>query len=144
MTDKLFPDEKVIGTEHFTVHQDWEIPISGFFIISPIRRIRTIDEFTEAESKEYIKLVMETRRGMKEVLNIKDVYFFQNEDTDHNFHLWIFPRHSWMKRFGRKIESVRLIMEYAKKHFVNEEKIAEVKLAVEKMRVFFETGMLVK
>lgn len=29
---------------------------------------------------------------MKEELNIENVYFFQNEDSEHGFHVRIFPR----------------------------------------------------
>ena len=73
---------------------------------------------------------------MEEILNIKDVYFFQNEDTESNFHLWIFPRHEWMENFGRKIQSVRPIMEYAQENMANEEIFQEVKASVSKMKEY--------
>ena len=139
MTEKIFHEEKVTETNYFNIHQDWETPIAGFFIITPKRKIRTIDEFTDAEAVEYINLIRKLRQGMKEVLNIKDVYFFQNEDTKHNFHLWIFPRHDWMERFGRKIESVRTIMNYANENMLNQNSIYKVKLYVQKMRDYFST-----
>ena len=137
MTKKLFADVKIVETKYFDVHQDWEIPIAGFFIIAPKRKIRTLDEFTDAEAAEYISLIRKLRKGMKEVLDIRDVYFFQNEDTKHNFHLWIFPRHDWMESFGRKIESVKPIMNYAKKNMLDEKSIDTVKLYVKKMHDYF-------
>ena len=73
---------------------------------------------------------------MKDVLGIKDVYLFQNEDTEHDFHLWMFPRQNWMEKFGRKIESVRPIMNYAKEKMLDEDIFKKVKKDVLKMRNF--------
>jgi diadenosine tetraphosphate (Ap4A) HIT family hydrolase len=142
MTDKiLFPDEKIIVTELFDIHQDWGVPIPGFFIVAPLRKIRSIAEFTDEEATEFMDLVRKVRRGMSEVLAIKDVYLFQNEDTDHGFHLWMLPRHDWMEKFGRKIESVRPIINYAKENMLGEEVAEEVRASVEKMRRYMtETG----
>ncbi|MEW6195029.1 MAG: diadenosine tetraphosphate hydrolase [Bacteroidota bacterium] len=135
--NKLFPDELVFESKHFNIHHDWEVPIPGFFIIAPKRTIRTIDEFTEEEAIEYILLTRQLRRGMKEILNIRDVYFFQNEDSKHNFHLWVFPRFDWMERFSRKIESVRPIIDYAKQHLLDKETFELVRSYVKKMRDYF-------
>jgi len=74
---------------------------------------------------------------MKEVLKIKDVYFFQNEDSEHGFHLWLFPRLDWMEKFGRKIESVRPIMEYARDNMNNENDLRQVLQAVQQLKSFF-------
>ena len=77
MEDKvLFPNEKIIVTEYFDIHQDWEVPISGFFIVACIRKVSSIAEFTDQETTEFIKLVKKVRQGMKEALGIKEVYFF--------------------------------------------------------------------
>lgn len=134
--EKLFPNDVVIQTNNFGVHQDWETPIPAFFIIDTPKPHRSIADFTEAEAVEFIRLAQLVRKGMNEVLNIKDVYFFQNEDTDHNFHLWIFPRHNWMEEFGRKIQSVRIITEHAKSNMVNDQVFQEVKQAVSLMKNF--------
>jgi len=75
---------------------------------------------------------------MNDVLWIEDVYFFQNEDTEHSFHLWIFPRHKWMEKFWRKIESVRPIMKFAQKNMLDKENIENVKRAVIKMKKYFK------
>ena len=115
MDHYLFPSEIVFETKLFRIAQDWEIPIAGFFILSSIRKIRSLSEFTDAESLEFISLLRKLRLGMHEELKIKDVYLFQNEDTKHGFHFWIFPRHNRMEPLGRKIQSVRTIMDYATK-----------------------------
>lgn len=129
----LFPDDNVIITELFNIHQDWEVPIPWFFILAPTRKLKSIDEFTDPEAIEFIMLIRKLRKWMRDVLRVNDVYFFQNEDTDHWFHLWIFPRHQWMEEFGRKIQSVRPIMNYAKEQMVNDKIFLEVKESAKKM-----------
>lgn len=132
----LFPDDIVLKGKHFIVNQDWEVPIPGLFILAPKRKVRSIAEFSKEESKEFMEIIIKLRRGMKEVLGIDDVYLFQNEDSEHNFHVWVFPRLAWMERFGRKIESVRPIMEYAIKNMAGKDGIAQVKQAAAKIREY--------
>lgn len=134
MSKLLFPNEVILETELFRVAQDWEVPIPGFFIVSAKRGIRSIIDLTDKEAEEFIKVVRHVRQAMKDTLNIKEVYLFQNEDSKHGFHLWMFPRHDWMETFGRKIESVKTIMAYAEENMNNENAINEVKKAVKKMR----------
>lgn len=137
---KLFPDEVILTTDNFIVAQDWEIPIAGFFILSTKRKIYSIAEFTDAEVKEFGSLIKKVRLGMQNALKIEHVYFFQNEDSVHGFHFWLFPRHDWMKEFGVKIESVRPIMNYAQNLEVTEELLQEVRRAVAIMRGYFDRG----
>lgn len=134
----LFKDEIILKTENFTVWQDWEVPIPGFFILAPNRQIRTIYEFSEKEAIEFIKTLSKVRKWMKDVLHINDVYFFQNEDTNDNLHFRIFPRHDRMEKFWRKIESVRPIMERAIENMINENIFIEVKNDVEKMKNYLK------
>ncbi len=124
----------LVETENFSVGQDWEVPIPAFLILSAKRKIRSIAEFTDIESVEFINLLKKVRILMSDMLQIRDVYFFQNEDTEHGFHLWIFPRYKWMEKFGIKIESVRLIMNFAKESMWTEENLLEIKNAVEKLK----------
>ena len=136
MKKNLFPDGEIFDGKHFNIHQDWWIPIPGFFIMASKRKIRSIAEFTDEESLEFMMILKKTRIGLSEILNIDDVYIFQNEDTQHGFHLWIFPRHEWMKKFGIKIESVRPIMVHAEKNLQTDEMMKQVNDAVLKMREF--------
>jgi len=130
----LFPKGIIIETKDFRVEQDWETPIEGFFIVASKKKQRTIAEFSEKELQEFVFLVAKVRKAMEEVLAIKDVYLFHNEDTAHGFHLWMFPRHKWMEKFGRKIQSVRPIMDYAEKNMAQTSVIKKVNQAVEKMK----------
>lgn len=132
----LFPNENIITTKLFSIGQDWEVPIPGFFIIAPLKKLTSISNFTDEEAIEFIQLIRKIRIGMRDVLKVEEVYFFQNEDSEHGFHLWIFPRHSWMEKFGRKIESVKPIMNYAKEKMLTKDVFNQVKKDVKKMKEF--------
>jgi len=138
MPKKLFSNERIISTKLFTVHQDWEVPIPGFFILAPLRKIKSIAELTDEELSEFSMLLRKVRQGMQEVLQIDEVYLFQNEDTEHGFHLWIFPRYKWMEQFGRKIQSVRPIINHAKENMINDDVFKQVKDYVKKMKTHME------
>lgn len=90
--DMLF-EEEVVDVKYFNIHQDKEVPIPRFFIATAKRKVRSVSDLTNEESDELMYLVRKLRKWMRNVLGIKDIYFFQNEDSEHNFHLWIFPRH---------------------------------------------------
>jgi diadenosine tetraphosphate (Ap4A) HIT family hydrolase len=121
-------------TEYFDAHQDFEIPIPGFIIISSRRHLKSVDEFTEEEQADFIKILTTVRRTMRSSLGIDAVYLVQEEDTSHHFHLWLFPRQEWMIPFGRKIQSVRPIMEHAREHMKTAENLKLVNEAIEKMK----------
>lgn len=143
----LFSKENIITTKHFVVNQDWEVPIPGFFIIAPLRKMRSISEFTDEEAVEFINLIRRVRKGMKDVLKIKVVYLFQNEDTKYNFHLWLFPRYDWMKKFGEEIRSIIPSMNYAKKKMVTDSVLKEIRDDVKKMKKYlsnFDIGKKIK
>ena len=72
----LFPGESVVRTQHFDVHQDWEVPIPGFFIVAPVRSMKSIDKFSDEEAVEFINIVRRLRKGMRDILAIEEVYFF--------------------------------------------------------------------
>jgi diadenosine tetraphosphate (Ap4A) HIT family hydrolase len=109
----LLPDEIILETDHFRIAQDCEVPIEGFLILAAKRHLRSIADLSDDELTEFSTLLKKARIAMQEI-GIDDVYIFQNEDTEHGFHIWLFPRHDWMQAFGNKIQSVRPIMEYAK------------------------------
>jgi diadenosine tetraphosphate (Ap4A) HIT family hydrolase len=134
--NKLFPDEIILKTKYFTVAQDWEVPISGFFIISPNRTVKSLMEFSTEEQAEFFSLIFQFRLAMKEVLGIENVAIFQSEKTIGNFHLWLFPYHDWMNKFDVGVGGIEImpIINYAKANLVNDETIKEVKESVEKIK----------
>jgi diadenosine tetraphosphate (Ap4A) HIT family hydrolase len=139
MKEKLFPNEKIIVTEYFDVHQDWGVPIPGFFIIASKKERVSLAEFEHEEAVEFLNLVRKLRKGMRDVLGIKTVCFFQDEGTHHNlFHLLIIPRYEWMEKFGTKIESIRPIVNFSRENMINDKVFKEVKDMVEKMKDYMK------
>jgi len=131
----------ITKSEYFDAHQDYEIPIPGFIIISSRRHIQSVDEFTEDEQQDFIEFLCRIRSVMRKALGIETTYLFQAEDTTHHFHIWLIPRYSWMtEKFGTKIESVRPIINYSKEFLRTESDIAKVEEATQKLKQFFSSA----
>jgi len=125
----------ILRTKHFDVHQDYEIPITGFIILSSVRHLKSVDEFTDEEKAEFMDTLTSIRKAIREALDIQIVYLIQEEDTSAHFHIWLFPRYDWMlEKFGRKIQSVRPIMEYARENMKTEENLNNINIAVKKLK----------
>lgn len=133
---KISQNDTILRTKYFDAHQDFEIPIPGFIIVSTRRHIQSIDEFTEEEKNNFVEVITKVRKALRDVLKIEVVYLYQEEDTSHHFHLWIFPRYDWMEKFGKKIQSVRPIMEYAKKEMKTDENLKIVQQSLKTLRNF--------
>jgi len=125
-------------TKHFMVNQNFEVPIPGFYIISTRRHIFSVDEFTEEECAEFARILKLIRQGMREALDVKIVYLFQNEAGNSHFHLWIFPRLEWMEKFGANVESVHNIINYAKANMRTKETFEQAKISLDKMEQFVQ------
>jgi diadenosine tetraphosphate (Ap4A) HIT family hydrolase len=126
----------VLATKYFEVEQDTEIPIPAFMIVVSRRHFKGFGDLTKPEQKELIDILVGVRKAMEKALGIKVVYIFQNEDSSSHFHVWMFPRFKWMDKFGNKIESVRPIMEYARKKLKTKKNLEEVKRSREKLRKY--------
>lgn len=125
----------VFTSDYFSAQQDYEIPIPGFIIIASRRHIRSIEEFTPEEINDFTKTLTKTRKALHEVLGIDIVYLHQEEDSSDHFHVWMLPRYDWMtEKFGKGIESVRPIMEYAKANFKTPENLQKVDEAINKLK----------
>lgn len=135
---KLFPNDWILKGKYFDVGQDWEYPIPGFYIIGPKRKIRSFSDFTDDEAAEFMSILRRIRNGMRETLGIKDIFVYENEDTEPNFHVWLFPRYQWMEQFGKSIESIRPSMNYAKQKMADAATINQVKEYAKKMREYLK------
>lgn len=125
----------IIRSRHFDLHQDFEIPIPGFIILTSLRHLQSVDEFSDEESAEFMQVLRAARKLQREVLNIETVYLHQEEDTSHHFHMWMFPRYGWMKeQFGRKAESMRPIMEYARAELKTEANLSQLDVDVARLQ----------
>ena len=56
--------------DRFTLSQDWELPIPGFFIVTPKRCIDTLSELTKEERDEMFEITDRTIKILRENKNI--------------------------------------------------------------------------
>ena len=133
------PGGVIASSQYFDAHQDYEIPIPGFVILVSKRHLQSVDEFTHEEREDFIEFLCRLRKAVRQTLNIQVVYLIQEEDTSHHFHVWMFPCYDWMaEKFGRKIQSVRPIMEYARENLKTKENLEKVNEVVEKLKLYFQ------
>jgi diadenosine tetraphosphate (Ap4A) HIT family hydrolase len=113
--------------EKFTVSQDWELPIKGFFIVSPKKHVEKLSELTDEERNEMFQLVNKTVTILRTngICDRFD-YIFEEKENRH-LHIWILPRYEWMNEIGDDIiDNIGLIFDYAKKHFRSSEVYTEI------------------
>lgn len=106
--------------ERFTLSQDWELPIEGFYIVSPKRHAEKLYELTSDERNEMFEIVDKTIKVLREnnVCDRFNVIFEEKEDR--HFHIWIMPRHKWMSDLvGDITDNIGTVLEYSKENFRN-------------------------
>ena len=138
-SNALFPNDKIFVSDLFDAHQDWEVPIPGFFIIAAQRDIHSLADFTVAEQQEFFWLLRAIRAGMREVLGIEKVLLVENEASQWQFHMWLFPWHAWMQQWGSKTWSAQLAIEYAIQHMQTEENFSAIHDAVQQMKSYIRS-----
>ena len=120
----------------FILSQDFELPIQGFFVVSPIRHIETFWELTENERVEIFEIVNKTIEILKNNNICERFNVIFEEKKNRHFHIWIMPRHKWMEEFGGNIiNNIGKIFEYSKTNMRtkgNLEKINEITNIVRK------------
>jgi diadenosine tetraphosphate (Ap4A) HIT family hydrolase len=118
----ILPCGMAYENDKFTLSQDWELPIEGFFVASPKRCVEKFADLTEEERVEIFDITHKTINILREN-NICDRFnmVFEEKENRH-FHIWIMPRHKWMTELvGDIIDHIGEIFEYAKENFRNEE-----------------------
>jgi diadenosine tetraphosphate (Ap4A) HIT family hydrolase len=132
------PVERIAETNYFVAEQDFEYPIEGFTVIVAKRHIKSFLEFTDEEQKDFISFLIKCRKAMKEKLGIEEITIIQEETTNSShFHIWLFPWHSWMSDYKKKIDNVMKIMEMAKKEHSNEVELLKIKESTKKLKEYF-------
>ena len=109
------PAGMAFENDMFTLSQDWELPITGFYVVTPKRHVENLCELTDDERNAMFKLVNETVKILK-TCGVCKFYniFFEEKPTSH-LHVWIMPRHDWMKElFGNPTKQIRNVFDYAK------------------------------
>lgn len=121
-------------TSNFILHQDPEIPIKNFLIITSKKHIHSIAELSKEENTELSYLAYQTRTALLSFADIINCRLIQEERSEH-FHLWLSPRYHWMdEKFDDTLTSVRSIMDYAKENFKSEDSLNEILMATEELR----------
>jgi len=103
----------IAETSAFHAHQDVAYPVPGLIIVAARRHFIRLDEMEPGETAELLPFLQALRRAQSRVLGTEHTYYFYNEDTGHHFHVWMVPRHPWMREFGKSIESVRPVLRHA-------------------------------
>lgn len=114
--------------DRFTLSQDWELPIQGFFVVSPKRHIEKLCELSDEERNEMFYIVDKTVKILRDN-NICDRfdYVFEEKENRH-LHVWIMPRHEWMNEIVDDIiDDIGVIFKYAKSNFRNDDNYEEIK-----------------
>ena len=128
------PGGPILETDHFHIHQDIAYPVPGQVIVAAKRHFRILTEMSLSETAELLPLLQKVRSAQQSVLAIKHVYYFYNEDTNHHFHVWMVPRHSWMGQFGKSIEAVRPALVHARDNMNSSDEIRAVEATTARIR----------
>ena len=124
--------------DRFTLSQDWELPIKGFFIVSPKRHIEKLSELTAEERNEMFYIVDKTVKILRDN-NICDRfdYIFEERKNRH-LHVWILPRYNWMNEIADHIiDNIGTIFKYAKENFRNDENYRKIKEITDIVKINF-------
>ena len=129
----------VYENDNFTVSQDRELPIVGFFVISPKKHVEKLNELSEQERNETFSIINTVIKIEKDNNICKDFNVIFYEKDKIHFHVRIMPRHERMSKICNNItQNIGLIFDYAKKNFRTENiynKINEaVKITREQLR----------
>ena len=114
--------------ERFILSQDWELPIQGFFIVSPKRHIEKLCELTKDERNEMFEIVDKTVKILRDNKICERFDYIFEEKENRHLHVWILPRYNWMNKIVNDIiDNIGIILEYAKTNFRNDENYEEIK-----------------
>ncbi len=128
------PGGLICESEHFVLHQDPEVPVRGFLIISSKKHIQSVTQMSKTEAAELFSLVYRARLAQEQTGQINEVRIIQEERSGH-FHLWLLPWEAWMDgKFVNSLASVRDMMRYAKKQRRTEDNVQAVLEEVEALK----------
>ncbi|MDD5253718.1 MAG: HIT family hydrolase [Candidatus Nanoarchaeia archaeon] len=131
---------KVYETKNFIVSQDFQTPIPGFMIVGSKKHIKGIENFSKKEREELIEVIYKTRVALNKVLGIKYIDLIQEEigiERWTHFHIWMFPRYPWTKKFGESIDCIIPSMIYAQTKLKTKGNLEKVISSYEKIKNYF-------
>lgn len=133
------PSGMIFENEYFTLSQDWELPIPGFLVLSPKKHYETLNEIPETIKIEMFKLVDKTIAFLKDEHICEKYNVIFEEKENRHFHIWIMPRHDWMKNLVEDItDNIGTIFNYAKENLKTEENLEKIKEISKQVKKKFE------
>ena len=121
--------------ERFTLSQDWELPIPGFFIVSPKRCVDVLSALTKEERDEMFEIVDRTIRILKKNQVCEHFNVLFEEKEGRHLHVWIMPRQDWMKDVAPYItDQLGAVLDYALEHMKTEENYKKIDAITEMVR----------
>lgn len=121
------PAGTAFENDMFTLSQDWELPICGFYVVTPKKHMENLCEFTDDERNAMFKLVNETIKILKNAGVCKFYNIIFEEKPTSHLHVWIMPRHGWMKElFGNPTKQIRKVFDYAKANLRTQETFQKI------------------
>lgn len=126
------PGGLIKRTEHFVVHQDPLIPLSGFLVIGARRHIRSLAEMTLAEYEEFASLLWKTDKIIRATTGVEHLTLVQEEHSIH-FHFWFFP---WtaevIEKYGSpSLAKIRAIMNDCREKSLDADEWQKLKISIE-------------
>ncbi len=115
--------------ERFTLSQDWELPIDGFFVVCPTERhVEFFNDLTQNERNEMFDIVNKTISILKSHNICQTFNIIIQEKKGVHLHVWIYPQHEWIKtKFGNSMAKVKEIFDYAKQNLRTPENLEKIK-----------------
>jgi len=92
-TDEVPVDLRALwSNKNFTIRQDAECPVPGFYILAARKHIHSIGDLNIKEAGELGIIVNRLRFNMKKALNIQKVHVFLEEKlVEPHLHIWLLP-----------------------------------------------------
>lgn len=125
-------------SDKFTISQDWELPIVGFYVIAPKRHVNYLNELTADEQHEMMNLIDKMLQILKECVTKTYIVMFEEREHIH-LHICLMPRLDWMyKEVGDAIDNLGAVIAYSKSNHRNIEVFKEIdkvtKIVQDKMK----------
>jgi diadenosine tetraphosphate (Ap4A) HIT family hydrolase len=134
MGDVIPPGGVIAETKNFILHQELEVPIKAFLVITSKKHIKSIMQLTKEEAEELFDLVYRARIALKSIEDITDIKIIQEENASH-FNMWLLPRFEWMNNiYSNSLSSIREMMGSMQTSHKTEENIMEILVVVEKVK----------
>lgn len=140
MGEAIPPGGIIAETNNFVLHQDPEVPIKAFLIITAKKHIKSIAQLDKEEANELFELVYNARMALKSIEDIKEIRIIQEESAGH-FHVWLMPRYEWMNNiYANSLSSIREMMGSMQTSHKTEENIKDILAAVGVIKNYFANG----